>query len=227
MALLDKAKTLTAVALAATALATVPSVASASDYRCENKNDEAQVVGGVLGAVVGGIVGSEVAGRGDRNEGAVIGAILGAGAGAALGDESVKCRREVKNRVVHTTQYQHRDRGYQPAVVTVGHRGHNSRHRDYGYNNRGHNNRGYNRIDRINYRLDALRAERRDLERRNRYDNRRWVDRRIRAIGQEIRELKNRKRRIKNASYERGYDYRDNRRGHYHGNSRSLCYSNH
>ncbi len=222
MALLNKAKTLTAVALAATALATVPSVASASDYRCENKNDEAQVVGGVLGAVIGGLIGSEVAGRGDANEGAVIGAILGAGAGAALGDESVKCRRELNNRVVHTTQYQHRDRGYQPAVVTVGHRGHSSNNRNYGYNNRGND-----RLDRINYRIDALRAEGRDLERRNRYDRSRWIDRRLYAIGQELRELKDRKKDIKNRRNDfRDYSYNNNR-GHYHGSSRDLCYSNH
>ncbi len=215
MALLNKAKTFTAVALAATAFATLPSVASAADYRCENKNDEAQIIGGVLGAVVGGLVGSEVAGRGDSNEGAVIGAILGAGAGAALGDESVKCPGK-NDRIVRTTQYQHRDNGYQPAVVTVGHRGHN---RGYG--------QGYNRLDRIDHRLAALRAERRDLERRNRYDNRRWVDRRIREIGYEVRELKDRRRNIKNASYNRGHDRGYNNRGHYHGNSRTVCYSGH
>lgn len=206
MAILKNAKTLTAVALAATAFATLPSVASAADYRCENKNDEAQIVGGVIGAVVGGLIGSEVAGPGDGNEGAVIGALLGAGAGAALGDESVKCRGP-NDRIHHTTQYQHRDNGYQPTVVTVGHPRHNSRNRNRGYNNHNYNNRGYNRVDRINYRLDALRAERRDLERRNRYDHRRWVDRRIRAIGNEIRELKDRKRRIKKNNYDNRYYY--------------------
>ena len=209
MATLNNAKRLAAVALAATAFATLPTVASAKDYRCESKNDEAQVVGGVLGAVVGGIVGSEVAGRGDRNEGAVIGAILGAGAGAALGDESVKCVGP-NDRVRHTTTYQNRNTGYQPAVVTVGHSRHNTRVRDYGYNNRhynnqGYNNRSYNRIDRINYRLEALRAERRDLARRDRYDHSRWIDRRIREVGYEIRELKDRKRAIKKRNDNRYY----------------------
>lgn len=222
MAILKNAKTLTAVALAATALATLPSVASAADYRCENKNDEAQIVGGVIGAVVGGLIGSEVAGPGDGNEGAVIGALLGAGAGAALGDESVKCRGP-NDRIRHATQYQHRDNGYQPAIVTVGHRGYNSSDR-----NRGYNNRGYNRLDRIDHRIDALRAELRDLEHRNRYDRSRWIDRRIYAVGQEIRELKNRKKYIKRSGYSRSYDQGyNNRRGHYHGNSRTLCYSSH
>jgi len=112
---------LTAVALTATAFTALPATASAADYRCENKNDEAQVIGGLLGAVVGGVVGSEIAGRGDRNEGAVIGAVLGAGAGAALGDESVKCRREIKG-TVRSVQYT------QPRLINASHNG----HRNYG-----------------------------------------------------------------------------------------------
>lgn len=242
MAVLNKAKTLTAVALAATAFTALPATASAKDYRCENKNDEAQVIGGILGAVVGGVVGSEVAGRGDKNEGAVIGAILGAGAGAALGDESVKCRREVKGKRnrhyarnnghrVRTTTYT------QPTVVTTRHNGH---HRGYDSHHRGHGSGYYNgqserraKLNRINRRLDALRAERAELKYRQRHDHSRWINRRLREINDKIVRLKARKRSIKNsrnAGYNNGYrngrGY-NNRRGHYHGSSRNLCYTVH
>jgi len=210
MAILTKAKTITAVALAATAFTAQPVTASASDYRCEQKNDEAQVIGGLLGAVVGGVVGSEVAGRGDRNEGAVIGALVGAAAGAGLGDESVKCRREKAN-IRRTTTYSNPGNAYRPAVVTVGQRGYTSNQRHYNnrnYNNR-HNSYGYDnnysrRLNRIDRRLSALRAERQDLKYRNRYDRRRWIDRRLNDINYEIRDLKKRKQSLLRVNYRGG-----------------------
>jgi len=216
MAILTKAKTLTAVALAATAFTALPVAASASDYRCEQKNDEAQVIGGLLGAVVGGVVGSEVAGRGDRNEGAVIGALVGAAAGAGLGDESVKCRREQTN-IRRTTTYSNTSNSYRPAIVTVGHRGYSSNQRHY--NNRNYNY-GYNdhysrRLNRIDRRLSALRAERQDLKYRNQFDRRRWIDRRLNAINHEIRDLKHRRKSVKRVNYnKRDRGYKDYRRRH-------------
>ena len=213
MTFLTKAKTLTAVALTATAFTALPATASAADYRCEKKNDEAQVVGGLLGAVVGGVVGAEVAGRGDRNEGAVIGAVLGAGAGAALGDESVKCRREIKGTV---RSVQHT----QPRLINASHNGryndrrHYGNSRSYRHNNYGYNNRGGNynrRLDRLDNRIYSIRAELKDLNYRNRFDDSRWIDRRRRALANELRDLKDRRRNVKR----RGYSQHDNRRRGY------------
>ncbi|CAM3826481.1 hypothetical protein [Litorimonas haliclonae] len=214
MALFNKAKTLTAVALAATAFTALPAIASANDYRCEKKNDEAQVIGGVIGAVLGGVVGSEVAARGNGNEGAFLGAALGAAAGAGLGDESVKCRREQGNNNYRTADYGY-DNGYQPAIVNVAHRGRGNR-------NYRHNNRHYNSYGNIDRQIAALRAERDRLKRRNRYDRSRWIDRRIRQVGRELDQLKDIRRNGRHYSHRNDY-----RRGHYHGNSRNLCYSHH
>jgi len=161
MTFLTKAKTLTAVALTATAFTALPATASAADYRCENKNDEAQVIGGLLGAVVGGVVGSEIAGRGDRNEGAVIGAVLGAGAGAALGDESVKCRREIKG-TVRSVQYT------QPRLINASHNGHRNYGNSRNYRNRFDDSRWIDRRRRsLANELDDLKDRRRDLKRGN------------------------------------------------------------
>lgn len=223
MALFNKAKTLTAVALAATAFTALPATASANDYRCEKKNDEAQVIGGVIGAVLGGVVGSEVAARGNGNEGVFLGAALGAAAGAGLGDESVKCRRELDNNTYRTADYGYNNNGYQPAVVNVAHRGRGNR--NYRHNNR-HDTRGYN-YNNIDRQIEALRRERDQLKQRNRYDRSPWIDRRINQVGRELDRLKD-VRRNGNFNHRRS-DYRRNdyRRGHYHGNSRNLCYSNH
>lgn len=220
MALFNKAKTLTAVALAATAFTALPATASANDYRCEKKNDEAQVIGGVIGAVLGGVVGSEVAARGNGNEGAFLGAALGAAAGAGLGDESVKCRRERDHNNYRTADYDY-DSGYQPAVVNVGHRGRG--HRNYRhYEHR--NYRGYNDID---YQIRALRKERDELKYRNRYDSSRWIDRRLRRIGRELDRLKDIRRNRSYYGHRNNYRRNNYRRGHYHGRSRNLFYSDH
>ena len=220
MALFNKAKTLTAVALAATAFTALPATASANDYRCEKKNDEAQVIGGVIGAVLGGVVGSEVAARGNGNEGAFLGAALGAAAGAGLGDESVKCRRETSGNTYRTADYGYNNNGYQPAVVNVAHRGHGNR------NYRG-NDRHYNNYGNIDRQIEALRRERDQLKKRNRYDRSRWIDRRIAEVGRELDRLKDVRRNGNYNNHRNDYRRNDYRRGHYHGNSRNLCYSNH
>jgi len=225
MALFNKAKTLTAVALAATAFTALPVAASANDYRCESKNDQAQVIGGVLGAVLGGVVGSEVAARGNGNEGALFGAAIGAAAGAGLGDESVKCRRERSNNNVRTAGYNYNN-GYQPAVVNVDHRRRGNRNyrgndrRNYsGYNN---NYGGYNNSANIDRRIHQLRDERDQLKRRSKHHRSHRVEHRIKQIGRELDRLKDARRNGHN-------NYRnDNRRGHYHGNNRrNICYENH
>jgi uncharacterized protein YcfJ len=222
MALFNKAKTLTAVALAATAFTALPATASANDYRCEKKNDEAQVIGGVIGAVLGGVVGSEVAARGNGNEGAFLGAALGAAAGAGLGDESVKCRRERGQNNYRTADYDYNS-GYQPAVVNVGHRGRG--HRNYRNNYRHDNHYGnYRNIDR---QIEALRRERDELKRRNRYDRSRWIDRRLNRIGRELDRLKDIRRNGNYYGHRNDYRRNNYRRGHYHGRSRNLCYSDH
>lgn len=87
-------KTMSMTALAALALAgavSTPAFANHQDGRQAHRhdtrgNDNDALVGGLLGAVVGGVVGSEIAGRGNRTEGAVVGAVVGGLAGAAIAD---------------------------------------------------------------------------------------------------------------------------------------------
>ena len=45
-----------------------------------------------VGALLGGILGSNIAGRGDRTEGAVLGAVVGGGLGAAVGNANDRYR---------------------------------------------------------------------------------------------------------------------------------------
>jgi hypothetical protein len=61
-----------------------------SPIRCNNNS---AVTAGLLGALAGGVLGSNVAGRGDRTEGAVLGGLVGAGVGAAVGhaNDKYKC----------------------------------------------------------------------------------------------------------------------------------------
>ena len=134
------------------AAVTLPTVAQASDYNrgyvdqsraCKSKENDAQLVGGLLGAVIGGVVGSEIAGQDDRDEGAVIGAVIGGLAGVGLGDESVNCdkrrRRAYYNGGYSNTNYRgttYRN-GYRPTTYSYG----NGNRRGY---NRGYNNGYYN-----------------------------------------------------------------------------------
>lgn len=63
--------------------------ASSSGVRCDSNNGST-VAAGAIGAILGGIFGSNVAGRGDRTEGAVLGALAGGGLGAAVGTANAK-----------------------------------------------------------------------------------------------------------------------------------------
>lgn len=64
--------------------------ASATSVRCNNNST---VTAGVIGALAGAVLGSNIAGRGDRTEGAVLGALAGGGIGAAVGNanDRYKC----------------------------------------------------------------------------------------------------------------------------------------
>jgi hypothetical protein len=61
--------------------------------RCGNNS---AVTAGILGALAGGVLGSNVAGRGDRTEGAVLGAVVGGGLGAAVGHASDKYKCDTR-----------------------------------------------------------------------------------------------------------------------------------
>lgn len=225
-------KSLAAVSLAAAALA-LPTVASAGDYR-KCKDTEATIAGGLIGGSLGTVLGEEIAGRGDKTEGAIAGAVIGGIIGAAIGDGASDCEKDGRiyrnGRVISTYQ----NANYrQPAYQTVHHRGNNrgyrhndrQRHSSYGYSSREHD-RDLRRIDR---RIDRLRDERRDLKQRQRYERRgRWIQRRLNEISYELDHLKDERRRVKRA-YDNRRDRRDyrprNRRGHYHG--QTVCYSDH
>jgi len=59
-------------------------------------NNNSAVTAGLLGAIAGGVLGSNVAGRGDRTEGAVLGGLVGGGLGAAVGhaNDKYKCDQQ-------------------------------------------------------------------------------------------------------------------------------------
>ena len=224
---------LTAVTLAAAALAT-PLSASAADYRKCNDTTNG-VAGGLIGGTVGAAIGEEIAGRGDRTEGAVLGAIIGGIAGAAIGDGASDCEKDNRynNRRVVTTQYPTRTvtttRGYQ-TVGHTGHRGTTTTHRNYGYD-RGYD-RGYSRrVDPL-YRIDReIQQTRREGDRlkrqlRNSRGYRPGLHRALEANGRQLKYLKRERKRIKKYN-NRHNDYRQTRRGHYHGQSRNLCYNDH
>ncbi len=231
-----KTKTaLAAVTLAAATLIT-PLSASAADYRKCNDTTNG-VVGGVIGGSVGAAIGEEIAGRGDRTEGAVLGAIIGGIAGAAIGDGASDCEKDKRynNRrvVTTTTHYPTRTTNTHRGYQTVGHNGHrdyNRRNRNYGYD------RGYSRrvdpLYRIDREIEQTRREGRRLKRelRNSRYHRPGLRRALDANGRHLEYLKRERKRIKRAEYRRDdyrRDYRQARRGHYHGNSRNLCYSDH
>ena len=241
---------LTAVTLAAAALAT-PLSASAADYRKCNDTTNG-VAGGLIGGSVGAAIGEGIAGRGDRTEGAVLGAIIGGIAGAAIGDGASDCEKNTRTnrRVVTTTNHyptrtqtyptrtqtyptRTTSRGYQ----TVGHSGHNHRtttNRTYG-NTRGYNTSyGYGRtadpLYRIDREIEETRREGKRLKRELKYGygHRRGLRRALEANGYRLEQLKRERKRIKKYADGRRNDYRpQTRRGHYHGQSRNLCYSDH
>jgi hypothetical protein len=59
-------------------------------------NNNSAVTAGLLGALAGGVLGSNVAGHGDRTEGAVLGGLVGGGLGAAVGhaNDKYKCDKQ-------------------------------------------------------------------------------------------------------------------------------------
>jgi len=186
MAKLNAKKTLAAVALAAATFAT-PALAQAENYSTTSyKNDchtniDNQVLAGAVGAVLGGVLGSQVSGNGARTEGSVLGAVLGGAAGAAIADGNNDCDKIRQNSTYSTTTNRGYDSGYNraPAVTTVGY---NTGYRTT--SSRGYD-RGYTRpvvvdtrLERLDRRIDYLRAERKDLKRALRYaDSRREVRR--------------------------------------------------
>lgn len=112
-----------------------------------NNNDE--LLGGVVGAVVGGVIGSEVAGRGSRTEGAVLGALLGGLTGATIAGNSGKSKsnfnRNFSSSRPFSSQYSQNRYSYN--------RGYNrnnfsSTRRGIGFNNRGSSNFGNSGFDR-------------------------------------------------------------------------------
>ena len=229
-------KTLAVASVAAAAFA-LPMTASASDYR-KCKDTEATVAGGLIGGSLGTVIGEEIAGRGDKTEGAIAGAVIGGIIGAAIGDGASDCEKDGRiyrnGRVIstaHTPGYQtvqYRDRGARTRGYQSNHRGYN---RGRGYSDRGYTAREHDRdLRQIDRRINRLRAERKDLKRALRYRDRggRRIQRRLNEISYELDRLKNERRRVKrawdNRRQPRGYNDR-NRRGHYHG--RTLCYSHH
>jgi hypothetical protein len=228
---------LAAVTLAAATIA-MPLSASAQDYNRKCADTSNGVLGAVVGGTAGAAIGESIAGRGDRTEGAILGAIIGGIAGAAVGDSASGCENDKRytNRGYTTTQHyptrtnrvQTTTRGYQ----TVGH---NTHRNDRGYNNnRGYNrnyNQGQNRLYQIDRKMEQLRQERAYLkdERRRSRNYRPGIERRLDRIGHRLAELKRERKQIKRYSDNRRNDYRPQptRRGHYHGQSRNLCYSDH
>jgi len=246
---------LTAVTLAAAAFAT-PLSASAADYR-NCKDTVNGVAGGVIGGSVGAIAGREIAGRGNRTEGAVLGAIIGGIAGAAVGDGASDCEKydSYDRRAVTTTNhypvrtqtYPVRTQSYPVRTTTttrgyhnVGHTGHNHRtttNRSYEYDRGYSTDRGYGRradpLRRIDREIEQTRREGDRLKRKLRRSrhHRPGLHRALDENGRHLRYLKKERRRIKRMAErraERRNDYRpQTRRGHYHGTSRNLCYSDH
>lgn len=219
MTILSRNKTLAA-ALLATATFALPAAVQAQNYHsssrvyenCKQADTENQILGGIIGAIAGGVVGSQVSGNGARTEGSAIGAAVGAAAGATIAGDKRNCKREARRAsnsgVYYTSGSNYRSsptrsyRGGSSHGTTYGSsrtygNGYSAVHHGgsgYGYDN---GYRGTDRVQRIKYKIDGLRAERRRLEERQRYRYRPHRADKIAAIGEEIRRLKKRKRRVK------------------------------
>jgi uncharacterized protein YcfJ len=211
----------------------LPTLAQAADsntgyydpgQKCRSQENDAQLIGGLLGAVVGGVTGSQVSGNGARTEGSVIGAVLGGIAGAAIGDESVDCdkRRNVRyNNTAYNGQAYGRTtpivyggtttrRVYQPTRNVRYNNGYrnngyrNNVYRNNGYRNNSYNN-GYNirrnntlaQLDDVRYRLQELRQKDRRLERKLQREYRPRLAQKREYVYGEIKRLERKKRRLK------------------------------
>lgn len=209
----------------------LPTLAQATDYnntgyydpgqKCRSQENDAQLIGGLLGAVVGGVAGSQVAGNGARTEGSVIGALLGGLAGAAIGDESVDCDKKRRQRIYGTTYsgqtYGRRApviydrtvtprRVYQPARTRTyrsnnGYRNNGYRTTDYSYG--GHDRYDSNRaqLKDVHRRLHNLRDENQRLERKLRYTHNHRLERRRDWVRKEIWRLEKKERRYQRRVY--------------------------
>lgn len=222
MKMLNTLRAATLATLAGAAFS-LPNLAQADDYygyqdpnqKCRNKESDAQIVGGLLGAVVGGVVGSQIAGDGQRTEGSAIGAVLGAAAGASLGDESVDCdkRRAERRRAGYDTDYYNGYRyqrptrtyypnyGYNNGYRTAGYRTHDYGYRrdDYRRDNYRRSSSYYNVLDQlqdVRYRLSDLKRENRRLEAELRYGYNPRLKNRQDWVCDEIRRLRKKERRL-------------------------------
>lgn len=134
------AKSIMLVSLAAAVLA-VPTLASAgdydyrgynTDYKCQQRTNNQQTTGGIIGALAGAAIGSNVAGRGVRTEGAVLGAVVGAVAGSAIGKKNSACDDQY--------EYERNRRGNQNY-------GYNNGYNQYGSYDRDRHERHHDRND--------------------------------------------------------------------------------
>ena len=113
------------------ALLLAPISASANHQNTKSRKNDAgaQIAGGLIGGSVGAILGEEIAGRGNRTEGAIIGAVIGGVTGAVIGEAAVK--NNSNKRGIKTSP----NRGYS----------HNRGFNNHRFNNRGFNNRSFGR----------------------------------------------------------------------------------
>jgi uncharacterized protein YcfJ len=198
-----RAATLATFALAAVSL---PTLAQATDnYRvydsaadCRADENDARLVGGIVGAVLGGVVGSQVSGNGARTEGSAIGAVVGGLAGAGIGDESVDCNKRRQEARYNgqtygtSTRTVYRDTGYRDSGHTT------VRHDDYGYRNHGQRMKERRRLEKklrkISKRKAKVRYELRELN-HERYNLRRWEYRQAKAeLRYKLQELNHQER---------------------------------
>ncbi len=240
---------LTAVTLAAATLA-MPLSAQAGDYNRKCNDTTNGVAGAVIGGTVGAAIGDGLAGRGDSTEAGILGAIIGGIAGAAIGDSASGCENDHKYRTTTTrypttTTYTPRHsshgqtRGYSQnsgysrnsgynrtsGYQTVGHR--SSRRSGYNGYSTGYNSDPLYQIDRE---IERVRFEGDNLKRELKYSRgyNSDISRRLTENGYRLEQLKRERKRIKKYTDSRkNYRQPQTRRGHYHGTSRNLCYSNH
>lgn len=205
---------------------------------CKESDREGQLIGGLVGAVAGGVAGREVAGRGDRTEGAAIGAAVGALAGAAIADKDCRNPYRRTNSYDRRGSYGYNNTNYRrdtyrtgssygygrsgpnPRGVARGNphvHGHRHQGSRWGFSNRHRDWRRNETLkDRIKWEMEELRREREyliDKRRYVRYD--RDLDRRLRRIGDELEHLKRELRYVK-----KGLSYRDYDRIRYRTNDR-------
>lgn len=168
----------------------------------------ARTEGSVLGAVIGGAAGAGI-GDSQRKCRTEAGYIVDSRP-VANHDYSTRGYTSGGYAPAPTTYRGHN--GYSNPVVTVGHSNRGFGHQGYSRSGYGHQDFGHQgyvqpapryvdrsdlRLQRVNARIDFLRDERKRLE-RNRYHNgHRYTEQRLRDIGFELDQLKDRKRDIK------------------------------